>query len=121
MGLAKNFVGSGFSGQQAQAITSNVIGTVAAAGTTQGTATALTADVNNVTSGGADSGVILYNGTIGDDQYVYNNQLVQIRVYPPTGAKINQIAADGGHILAAQTSGFYKKLSATQCMCLQSA
>ena len=122
MALAKNVVGGGFSSAQAQAINGNNINSaVAAAGTTQGTATALTADGSVVTSGGADSGVQLYNGMIGDSMWVFNNQLVNIKVYPPTSGKINQIVANGSHTLPAQTYAIYQKVTAPQWVAHQSA
>jgi len=122
MPLAKNFVGSGFSGQQAIALTSSVVAlTVAAAGTTQGTATAATADYNFVTSGGDGAGVILYDGQIGDSQEFFNSQLTNLRIYPPTGDKINQIATNGCIIVPAYTYVLCKKLSSTQWGELMSA
>jgi len=122
MPLAKNMISAGFSAAQAQALNGRSINSaVAAAGTTQGTATALTADLSIVTSGGADAGVQLYSGVIGDSMEVFNNQLVNTKVYPPTSGTINQIAANGAHTLGAQTSAIYKKVTSTAWVAYMSA
>jgi len=122
MPLAKNMVSGGLSSTQIQAINGAFVNSaVAAAGTTQGTATALTADGSVVTSGGADSGVKLYNGDISDSMWVFNNQNVNIKVYPPTSGKINQIATNGAHNLGAQTFAMYTKVTSTTWVAIQSA
>lgn len=115
MPLAKNVMGAGISAGQARALNGNTVNSaVSAAGTTQGTATAITADVNNVTTATTGQGVILYNGEIGDDQVVYNGTTTDIRVYPPTGGNVNQLAANSGFVLGVYTGVLCKKVTSTQ-------
>ena len=122
MALAKSFVGYGFSPMQSQGLTASNIGTaVAAAGTTQGTATATTADFNIIASGGDGAGVAVYNGQIGDSQEFFNNQLTNLRIYPPTGSTINQIAANSPVIVPAYTYVYIKKCTATRFIACMSA
>ena len=115
MALAANVMKGGLSAGQAQAVNGNSVnGAVTAAGTTQGTATAITADAAVVTTATTGQGVILYNGVIGDEQEVFNNTAVDIRVYPPTGGKVNQVATNSGFVLPPYTSVRVKKMSSTQ-------
>lgn len=115
MPLAKNVMSGGLSAGQAKAVNgNNVNATVTAAGTTQATATALTADGNIVSTATSGQGVILYAGMPGDNQRVYNSTTADIRVYPPSGAAINQIATNGAMVLAPRTSCNFYCYSATQ-------
>ncbi len=111
MPLAKNVMQAGFSSGQARAINGTAFNlTISAAGTTQGTATALTADINVVTTATALQGVQLYNGVIGDEQTIFNKTLNPIYVYPPTGATVNQLAANSGFVLASYTGVMVQKV-----------
>lgn len=123
MGLAKNLMGAGFSAAQAQSSQNALFNTaISAAGTTQGTSTALVADVNLVSTVGASSGVQLYNGTIGDSMLVYNDQATNVlTVYPPTSSRINQLSTNGGHALAPYTACEYFKVTATRWIGVLSA
>jgi hypothetical protein len=87
---------------------------VSAAGTTQGTATALGAAFNVITTAAAGSGVILPQGQPGDRIAVYNAGVGAMYVYPPTSAKINTLATNGGAILAPNTFCEYVQLTTTQ-------
>ena len=100
-----------------QDVTSGIV----AAGTTQGTATALTSTLNGLGTVAAGSGVVLYAGSAGDCQIVYNAGLNPVNVYPPTGAKINQIAANSPHVLPINTACEYWFLSSTQLIGVLSA
>ena len=123
MGLAKNIMGAGFSAMQAAASQNTQVQTgISAAGTTQGTATALVADINLVNTVAASSGVQLYNGMIGDSQQVFNDQaLTSLTVYPPTSGTINQMSANTGHLLAPNTACEYFKVSKTRWVGVLSA
>ena len=94
---------------------------LSAAGTTQGTATALTNALNGITTAAAGSGVVLYAGSAGDCQIVYNGGANAVRVYPPSGARINGLATDAAHLLATNTACEYWFLSATQVVGVLSA
>lgn len=85
-----------------------------AAGTGQSDALQLTSAVNQVTTAAADTGVKLYSAAVaGDIQIVYNGGANAMFVYPQTGATINQLAANAGHILPTTTAVLYFAVSAT--------
>jgi hypothetical protein len=65
---------------------------VTAAGTTQGTATALTANVNVITGGAVDTGVLL--ATAVKPVMIRNQSGSLKRVYPQTGGSINGLSAN---------------------------
>lgn len=95
---------------------------LSAAGTTQGTATTLTNNVNEITTVAANSGVILDPQiSAGDVQTVYNGGANGLRVYPPTGAKINALATNAAMILAVNTACDFKCVSATKIIAVLSA
>lgn len=74
----------------------NATNTISAAGTTQGTATALTTMHSRVTTTGANSGVKLPYAVSGMQCTVINAGANPLRIYPDTGAAI-----DGGSANAA--------------------
>jgi len=122
MPLAKNVMGGGFSAGQARAANGNNINSaVTAAGTTQGAATLLQADLSMVTTATSGQGVILFAGTPGDDQWVYNDTSVDIKVYPPSGASVNQLAANSGFTLAPSVGVHCKCVNSTQWVAIMSA
>lgn len=122
MPLAKNVMGAGIPAAQARGLNgNNVNAAVTAAGTTQGTATAITADVNVVTTASSAQGVILYSGVPGDSQIVYNNTTADIRVYPHSGGNFNQLAANAGFVLAPYTAAQCFLINATQWVAFLSA
>lgn len=123
MALAKNLVIAGFSAGQAQAIGGTAFNTgITAAGAAIATATALTADVNFVSTATNGQGVQLYNGSIGDEQIVFNDgTAATFVVYPPTGSRINGLAASAGINLANNTAACFKKVTATRWFCVMSA
>lgn len=94
---------------------------ISAAGTTQGTATLLFNGINWVTIAAANSGVILYPGNLGTSQIVYNAGANAVKVYPPTGAQINGLAVNAGHLLATNTVCVYWNLSSVQVIGVLSA
>ncbi len=116
MGLAKNIVGAGFSWVQAQNTDYSAIKTgISAAGSTQATATALTACINLVSTATSLQGVQLFNGQSTDSQIVYNdNTGVTIIVYPPTSGQINGLAANAGVQVANNTFAEFFKVSNTR-------
>ena len=87
--------GAGLSLPLASAICKDVGAAISAAGTTQGTATELTAADNELTTVGAGSGVALASALAsGDSQTVFNAGANAVKVYPPTGMKINALATN---------------------------
>ncbi len=86
---------------------------VAAAGSDQATATALTAAINVVTSatGTTADGVRLPGDYAeGDLLLIVNTTAVALDVFPASGKKINGASADAAKALAANMSGLYVSL-----------
>ncbi len=122
MPLAKNMMSGGFSAGQAKAIGGTQFNlTITAAGSTQGTATALTADTNVITTATSGQGVQIYNGDIADSQTIFNQTLVSIYVYPPTGDAVNQLAVNSGFALSSYTGVVVEKVSNAQWLAILSA
>jgi hypothetical protein len=90
---------------------------IAAAGSTQGTATALTTMFNEVTSTPASTGVIMANpstaGT-GGIFAVFNRGANTLNVYPPVGAAIDGNAANAAVTIAAGSKNTFVGVSDTQ-------
>lgn len=123
MGLAKDKMGGDFSWLGAQCTEWPAVVTgVTAAGTTQGTAAAVTASVVLVGTATALQGVQIYNGSIGDSQWIFNdNTGTTIVVYPPTGNKINNLSTNSGIQLANNTSVEILKVTSTRHIAIMSA
>ena len=93
-----------FSAIACQAIGGSNALTVAGAGTTQATATALAAVNNLVTTGANNSGVILPSGKSPFDQCNVGNTVGNnICVYPPVGGNLNGQATNAPCIMAANS------------------
>lgn len=89
--------------------------TIASAGSTQGTATAITSSLVTATGATGATGVILPAAMPGDSVTVYTSAATNaLLVYPPTGAAINAASANAAYSLAAQTAKRFICLSATQ-------
>lgn len=89
--------------QVAEAAFTTALG-VAAAGSTQGTATALPARLNVVTAASAGEGVALGAAAVGPDGVVVvvNDTGVEVVVYPATAAGTINGGAAGGGVLVAE-------------------
>ena len=87
---------------------------VSAAGSTQGTATALTTMINNVTTVAASTGVVLPTAAAGYIVIVRNGGANALSVYPATGAAINAGAANAAHSLPVGAMIQYVATSTTQ-------
>lgn len=118
MALAQKFIGvSPVTGQSIQGDAASY----AAAGSGQSTATDLTTSTCIVSSGtGGVQAFGLYGG-VGDEQTVLNTSGSSITVYPPTGAKINQLSTNTGITLANNSTVLLKMHSATQVLAILSA
>lgn len=112
MALALDIMKGGVSAGTAKAIQGQVNGAITAAGTTQGTATALTMSVNSVTAG--TGGVIIPSAEIADEVDICNLSGAGITVYPPSGERINGLPTNQGVPLANNTSLKLKKFTATR-------
>jgi hypothetical protein len=71
-----------------------ISGTVTAAGTTQGDATALTKTYNIVTTATTNQGVVLPDATTGKVATVLNATAVNIKVYPASGEQIDALGTN---------------------------
>ena len=78
------------------------VATVAAAGTTQATATAISKDYNVVSSG--TGGVILPVASVGEVMIVFNNTASAINIYPAVGGYIDGLAQNAALSLMAYGS-----------------
>jgi hypothetical protein len=93
------------------------VATPAATGTSQGTGTALTADLNLVTGANATKAVVLPTAVAGDAITVTNTVTTvsqTLKVYPATGAAVNALSANAVFLmLPGEEITFYAE-SATQ-------
>lgn len=115
MSLAREIMGGGMPYGQAIAISGGVKTAISAAGTTQGTATALTTSSNLVATATANQGVILPSCQIGDSVMVFNdNTGTTILVYPDVGAKLNNLSTNAGASLGNNTMANYQRVTSTR-------
>ena len=106
----------------AEAICKDVATSVSAAGTTQGTATELTAADNELTTVAAGAGVALASAlAAGDSQTVFNAGANAVKVYPPVGMRINALATNAAMTLATNTGCLFKCISTTRVFGVLSA
>lgn len=80
---------------------------VAAAGSVQGDAAALSDGFNKVSAADGTKGVLLPTAAPGSVVLVKNNVNAVLKVYPKTGGTINAIAANGAISMAALTSAAF--------------
>ncbi len=76
---------------------------ISAAGTTQGTATALTKSFNEVTAVSASQGVVLPSPEAGEIVMIANQGANALNVYPASGHSINNLSANTAQSLATDT------------------
>lgn len=114
MALATELVGAHFAPAQASAMGGQP-STLAAAGTNQGTAAAITSSIVTVTGASGSNGVILPSAMPGDEVTVYSSAATNaLLVYPPSGAAINAASANAAYSQTAQTAHKFKCFSSTQ-------
>ncbi|MDO8707020.1 MAG: hypothetical protein Q7J84_18995 [Sulfuricaulis sp.] len=114
--------GAGLSLPLSEAICKDVATALSAAGTTQGTATELGAACSEVTTVAAGAGVVLSASlAAGDEQSVFNAGANAVKVYPPSGFKINALAANAPMTLATNTGVIFKCVSTTRVFGVLSA
>jgi hypothetical protein len=87
---------------------------ITAAGTTQGTATAISSLINVVSSGIGGSGVILPTPQPGDILMVVNGTGVAINVYPPSGGALANLGTNVAFSQSATTVATWVAQSASQ-------
>lgn len=97
MALAIDLMGAGLPAEPATLLGQSVLTAVTAAGTTAGTATALTASQTQITSAAGATGVILPATATLTRLFFVRNLIAStaaLNVYPPTGGRINNLAAN---------------------------
>ena len=120
--LGYKVFGAGLPGPLASAICQDAATGISAAGTTQGTATELTSADNEITTAAAGSGVVLDSSlAAGDSQSIFNAGENAVKVYPPSGMKINALAADAAMTLATNTGCVFYCVSTTRVFGVLSA
>ena len=114
--------GAGLSLPLAEAICKDVATSISAAGTTQSTATELTAADNELTTVAAGAGCVLSSKlAAGDSQTVFNAGANAVKLYPPSGMKINALAANAPMLLGTNTGCLFKCVSTTRVFGVLSA
>jgi hypothetical protein len=121
MPLSANVIQGGLSGGSARAIVGGAVNSsVSAAGTTQGTATAISADVVVVTTVGSGAGVVL--PLVGHGSMtVFNAGANVLKVYPGSGASITPLSANTAMTLPINTAVTFTWVSVTQIVANLSA
>lgn len=91
------------------------VGTVAAAGTNQGTAATIpsTAPFISVTAADATKGVILPVSVVGTEIAIHNVANATLKVYPPSGGDINDGSQDAALSIAAKTQARFVNVDGT--------
>lgn len=107
-------------GRWAGTLAADVKTGVAAAGANQGAATALTASVSVVSTvaAGADGVRLPVPGGVGETLVVANFDAdTALKVYPASGGKINNGAANAHVSVATSKAGLFVAISATEWVC----
>ena len=120
--LGYKIFAAGLPSPVATALCKDTAAGLSAAGTTQGTATELTASANELTTVGAGAGVALASAlAAGDSQAVFNAGANAVKVYPPSGMKVNALATNAPMLLATNTGCIFYCVSATRVFGVLSA
>ena len=114
MALGHKLFGSGLRTLQVAAIGNDVESGLTATGTNQATAYALTAADNEFTTVASGTGAVLYGGTPGDSQLVFNGGANTLKIYPPSGSQINGLTTNLGVLIPTGTSCIFKCLTSTR-------
>lgn len=102
MGLKSEFMAVGTPGSAASRLGFEPVANFTAAGTTQGTATVLTANNANVTTSSIGAGVIMLSG---EQKYmVFNAGPNVLTVYPPVGHAFCGLGTNVGITIAVNSS-----------------
>ena len=100
-----------------------VVGTaISAAGTTQATATELTAADSEVTTVAANAGVVLNRlFAPGEEQAIFNAGLNSLKVYPPVGMQFIALPVNTAILLSINTGVLFRCVSTTRIFGVLSA
>ncbi len=109
-------------GGSADAIYNGSVGSVAAAGSTQSDAAALTYTINNVTAADGTKGVLLPAAAAGLYVEVYNSVATNgLKVYPATSDTINGGSANAAITTEGKTHAIFRAMDATNWACVFTA
>lgn len=103
MATKNRLMAAGMPATNAGHLGADLSSTIAAAGTTQGTATAVTGSFTIVSTTPANTGVVLKNAGGQPDTVVYNGGANTLKVYPATGEQINNGTATTGSLSVPTT------------------
>jgi hypothetical protein len=92
----------------------SVTNNITAAGSTQGTATALSTQINGVTTVAANQGVLLPVVSAGTWIRVLNRGANTLKVYPPSGGNIEGLSANVASSLAVNGGNDYNYMGSGQ-------
>ena len=111
--LAYKLFGSGLTTLTVASITDVATG-LTATGSTVSDAYEVTFARNAFSTVAAGTGAILdSDSAAGDSQLIYNGGANALRVYPTTGAQVNNLGTNNPAFLAPRTAAEFHKLSAT--------
>ena len=115
MALARNIMKGGWSAGNAKAVNGSIATGLTAAGTTLGTALALTADTNVIGTCASGAGVALPSAELGDSCEVYNGGANACAVYPDTASvQVNGLAVGAAFLLATNTMCYCRRITSTR-------
>lgn len=119
----RKIIGSGTSAGSAAYISGDFGGGLAAAGTTQATATVQQFDNSEYTTVGSGSGVVLNSSNAPSDEILIANAQPTnaLLVYPELGSTINALSANTAFSIPAGGRCLFVKLTATRYYALLSA
>lgn len=121
MATARDIMAGGFSAGSAKAVNGQVSAALSGAGTVQGDATSIVASINVFTTTAASTGGILPACEVGDSVEILNLGANTLTVYPDSGARINQVATNGGVSLATNTAMIFRRFTSTRWAAFLSA
>jgi hypothetical protein len=113
--LGHKVLGSGLNSLSVIAIAQDIATGLTATGTNQATAYEVTTAKADFTTVASGTGAILSSkGAAGDDQLILNSGVNVLKVYPPSGAKINALATNAAISLAPNTACWFSCFSTTK-------
>lgn len=124
MALQIDLMGVGMPAEQAILLGQGVLTTVTGAGTTQGTATAISSSASSITSAASATGAILPSAaTITRIFFLQNSpsSTADAVVYPPSGGRINNLATNAGVTVPIGQTLWIQRQSSTQWLAVGSA
>lgn len=124
MSLAVDLMGVGLPQEQAVRLGFSALTTIAGAGTTQGAATAIPKDTNNVlatTAGGATALRLPSDAELNIPYVVTNSSSTAALIFPPTSGTINAQSANASFSVSENQSAVFERLSATRWVAYSTA